>query len=117
MTPRTLSAAIDRAIKCHVYVSFSPHDRGDIWVEIPKGRAKGIVDLARNAGIREIDAYVENGHVFIGGPDEATAKRMIELARRGAHEENGQVYVVDPGSPANDATPGSAPWSPKCSES
>jgi precorrin-2 methylase len=68
MKPRELAGEINRAEHCHVYVEFSGHEEGAIWLEVSRRQAKEIVKSAYDDKIEEIAAHVEDGEVFIGDP-------------------------------------------------
>jgi hypothetical protein len=70
MRPHALAGAINRAKAVYLYVDYGADDAAYMWLEIPKARAKEIVDDARASDIDNVAARVERGEVYIGDPDD-----------------------------------------------
>ena len=70
MTPRELAGHVNRAKACFIYVDYSSHEDGAMWLEVTKVKAKEIVDDARDSDVEEIAAHVAKGEVYIGDPDD-----------------------------------------------
>lgn len=88
MRPRELAGKINRAKAVFIYVDFSAHPEGYYWLEIPRARAKEIVDDARDKGIEEIAAHANRKGVFIGDPDDFPPEAGVDRRNvRGSDEE------------------------------
>lgn len=83
MKPRDFAGAVNRAKTVWVWVAYAPGF--GTYVECAKVAAKALVTQAKDDGVDEIEAEVEDGELFIG--EELTTEAETEPEGRRDEEK------------------------------
>ncbi len=87
MRLREFAGAINRCHEVLVAVHFGPGEDDFLWVPISKTSAREITDKAREAGLEEVDAAMEDGDLLldVGEEEEEVIEEQEAPPKEEAH--------------------------------
>lgn len=96
MRLHAFNGAVNRAHEVLILVDFAEsHEEGVMYVPIKKSVAKEITDRARELELEEIDAWEEDGNLYIGKQDEDEASPSDDDDASGEEEEEDLTGEAD----------------------